>query len=400
MTVYRSGWHSATYHARCIPESMTLPTTTRTGSVQSEFYLASPQALSFAPNSYGYDSILLDRNGAPVWWYNTPAPSFFPQLTSRTTFTYFRGTAPPIAVGSGRGVWETRTLSGNLVSTIVPTDGPADFHELALTKTGTYYMDGYIPRSPVDMSPWGGPADSSVVDSVIREIRANGSTVWSWRSQDHIPLADMGRWGSEEVANVALGGSYDVAHVNSIHPDGDGIIASFRHEDAIYRIKHNAAGDIDWKLGGAHTSRSLRIIGDPLAPNTFGGQHDARRLPDGTVSVFDNGTDLGRPPRVTRWKIDTKKRTATLIQSFGDSRVAVSPCCGSARRLPGGHWIVSWGGVPIATETDSSGRRVLTFDYGHTGEFDNFAYRVLPISPGTVSAAALRAAMNVMHPRP
>ncbi|MCX6393615.1 MAG: hypothetical protein NTY57_01995 [Solirubrobacterales bacterium] len=204
-TVYRIGWHAATYHARCIPESMILPTTTRTGTVQSEFYFASPQALSFASVPTGYDSILLDRNGAPVWWYNTAAPSFFPQLASPTTFRYFRGTEPPLAVGSGRGVWETRTLSGNLVSTLAPTDGTADFHELASTKAGTYYTAGYTPRSQVDMSPWGGPSDSSVVDSIIREIRADGSTAWSWRSQDHIPLADMGRWGSAQVT-VSLSG--------------------------------------------------------------------------------------------------------------------------------------------------------------------------------------------------
>ena len=210
----------------------------------------------------------------------------------------------------------------------------------------------------------------------------------------------MGRWGTEEVSNVHLGGPYDIVHLNSIQPDGNGIIASFRHTDAIYRIKRNSAGDIDWKLGGAPDSHSLKIIGDPLAPNSFGGQHDARRLPDGTVTVFDNGTDLGQPPRVTRWKIDTRKRTATLVQSFGDSRIAASPCCGSARRLTGGHWVVSWGGTSLATETDASGHPLLTFDFGQTSGTDNFAYRVLPISPGTVSAAALRAAMNAMHPRP
>src|SRR5438067_8437780 len=40
----------------------------------------------------------------------------------------------------------------------------------------------------------------------------------------------------------------------------------------------SATGHIDWKLGGRHSSKSLRIIGDHYASKEFGGQHDVRML--------------------------------------------------------------------------------------------------------------------------
>lgn len=46
------------------------------------------------------------------------------------------------------------------------------------------------------------------------------------------------------------------------------------------------------------------MLGDPLAEVSFGGQHDARREPDGTVALHDNGTGLNRPPRAVRYRLD------------------------------------------------------------------------------------------------
>ena len=75
------------------------------------------------------------------------------------------------------------------------------------------------------------------------------------------------------------------------------------------------------------------MIGDPRA-YTFGGQHDARLLPDGTLTVFDNRTDLSDPrPRAVRFRIDEQARTPTYLWSITDPAISFSICCGSARRL-------------------------------------------------------------------
>jgi hypothetical protein len=76
-----------------------------------------------------------------------------------------------------------------------------------------------------------------------------------------------------------------------------------------------------------------------------------------------------------------------------DTIDAASICCGSARRLPGGHWLVQWGGIPYMSELDSGGNSVLTINYNVSGQF---SYRAIPILPGIVSADVLRGGMDVM----
>ena len=102
---------------------------------------------------------------------------------------------------------------------------------------------------------------------------------------------------------------------------------SLRNTDGVYGIDGRAAC---WKLGGEETPESLRIIGD-YDEYPSGEQHDARVLPDGTISVFDNRTGLDAPPRVTRWRIDEKAMTATLVEAYEDRIAPGSPATGSAR---------------------------------------------------------------------
>jgi hypothetical protein len=134
------------------------------------------------------------------------------------------------------------------------------------------------------------------------------------------------------------------------------------------------------------------VLQDPLA-YTFGGQHDARLLPDGTLTVFDNRTQLGTPPRAVRFRINETTGTATLLQTITDPSVTASQCCGSARRLSNGDWLIDWGEAnthPIGGYT-STGQRtfLLTFD-AHS------SYRAEPVPAGAVTAQDLRDAMNAM----
>ena len=142
----------------------------------------------------------------------------------------------------------------------------------------------------------------------------SGQLVWRWNTYDHISLAETGRWWNAPPTDQQ---PYDIVHWNSIEPAGDSVIASFRHLDAVYKIK-KSTGEIVWKLGGTTTPESLTVIGDPRA-YTFGAQHDARLLPDGTLTVFDNRTNLSDPrPRAVRFRIDEQARTATFLGSITD----------------------------------------------------------------------------------
>src|ERR1051325_4500797 len=148
--------------------------------------------------------------------------------------------------------------------------------------------------------------------------------------------------------------------MNSVEPDGDGYIISQRHLNAIYRIDR-ATGNIVWKLSGSPRLESLAFEGDPYG--NFSGMHDARRLSDGTVSVYDNGSPTGRPPRAVRYRIDSAAGKATLVEQATDADVTDSICCGSARKLSGGNWAMSWGANPYVTESTSAGQRVFRMTF-------------------------------------
>jgi hypothetical protein len=125
-------------------------------------------------------------------------------------------------------------------------------------------------------------------------------------------------------------------------------------------------------------------------------------LSDGTVTIHDNGfhPTAGRPPRAVRYAIDTGAMTATLVEQKNDPGSSPTPlCCGSARRLPGGDWVMSWGSTGLVTELSPSGSRVfsLTFDDGLGHNL--FSYRAHPVLFGTLSATALRDGMDAQFPR-
>jgi len=81
---------------------------------------------------------------------------------------------------------------------------------------------------------------------------------------------------------------------------------------------------------------------------------------DGTLTVHDNGTLKGRPPRALRLALDPAGGTARVVEQVADPRVASSFCCGSATRPAGGHWLMSEGGTPVITELAADGAPVLT----------------------------------------
>jgi hypothetical protein len=191
--------------------------------------------------------------------------------------------------------------------------------------------------------------------------------------------------------------AYDLVHINSVEPDpplrgagGDGLIVSARHLDSVFRIDR-ATKKIDWKLGGKRVrGKSLDVIGGD-SRTIFGGQHDARLWKDGTLTVHDNGSWRDRPPAADRFAIDTTKRTATLLERVRNPDVTSETAIGSARKLPGGNWVVSWGPSPEVTEQRESGAIVRRFRFP-----GRFSYRAFPILPGELSAAALRRGMDRM----
>jgi len=164
--------------------------------------------------------------------------------------------------------------------------------------------------------------------------------------------------------------------------------------ETLYKID-KTTGEVVWKLGGTWTPKSLSVANDPDGAYPFGGQHDMRLQADGTITVHDNSTNLPGPPRAVRYEINELTHTATLVEEVTDPEAPSSFCCGSARRSADGSWLMSWGGRSLVTEFNPAGERTFRLGFGGVA----FSYRAAVAPDGSLSAAALCAGMDSMHPR-
>jgi hypothetical protein len=381
---------SLEYSVRCLPTGFPPISTSVAAVPQAQWYVFSPSITPPTPSISGaqapYYAIVADTNGTPVWWMAQAdgAVPFDVKVIGQNT----------IAWTTGDGSYTIRSFNGEVLNALGPD---LDAHDLQLTPAGTYLAIRYVPRvcppDCADMSPWGGSAQAAVIDAEILEMDSHSNVLWTWRTRDHIALSESGTqtW-FPSVGN-------DIIHMNAVEPDGeDALLFSARHLNAIYHITKRS-GAIDWKLGGSARAESLTVIGDtrPTALGATGqvlsGQHDVRLLADRTITLHDNGTGAHRPPFAMRYVIDEAERTAEVIEAIQDPRAPDSLCCGSARRLPGGNWVVQWGFKPYMTELDPSGNPVVTISYNLGAAF---SYRAVPILPGVVAAEQLRQGMDAM----
>jgi hypothetical protein len=230
----------------------------------------------------------------------------------------------------------------------------ADLHELQLTAAGTALITAYHPIL-CDLSPVGGRAYGGVVDGTLQEIDVRtGLVMYEWTSIDHVALG-----ASYEPAlplTTGTGAPFDYFHINSISLDRDGsLLVSSRNTWAVYKL-NASTGQIIWRLGGKHSSFKM-------GPGTgVAWQHDARELPDGSISIFDNGAAPAAHPqsRAVVISLNQAARAATLVTRLTHTPPLVAESQGSVQELAGGDWFVGWGAEPYFTEFGAEGQ--LRFD--------------------------------------
>jgi hypothetical protein len=385
LVVSSDGASSNVYSIRCLPSDFPDWTFERPGTPEAEWYLVAP----WAPINY---AVVVDSNGAPVWWYKTTVITMDFELLpdGNLAWTHADSTA------------EERRLDGSLANTItVPPGARIDPHELLQLANGDYLVS--VSRVLTGQAMCG-QTDLTITDGGFEEVTPTGALVQSWWASEHIPLSEVSNGWCGPILTHPSAGTYDAYHINAIDPVSGGYLVSLRHLDAVYRI-NQADGSVDWKLGGVARPESLTVVGDPLAlsGDLFRGQHDPRELADGSVTVLDNGYHPGftRPPRAVRFAIDTATRTATLVEQINDpSPIPAATRSGSARKLPGGDWVVNWGSDGLATELTPSGDRVTSLKFGIDSSGKQlFSYRAQPLLPGVLSRQALRDGMDQQFPR-
>ena len=381
----KRGSTTTEYSVRCLPSDF--PGWTATGTL--------PVAASFVGLSVGTAgswltpyAIIADGRGVPIWWKYLPNASAMDIKVFDGKIGTWTGNLVNEADG---GPYSLFNLNGTKAKDINVVGARGDAHEALPSSSGTWYRIANVTRDHVDLSSLGGPADRSVIDQQLQEIDSSGNVVWQWNTADHIAPAETGRWF--DLLNLVTGptSAVDMIHLNSIAEDGTGgIVISARHLDAVYRIR-KSDGAITWKLGGTTTAQSLTVAGDTL-PTPFAGQHDARPQPDGTITVYDNGSGYSdRTARALRWSVNTSTNTATLVERLTDLNItATSAAGGGARRLADGSWIVSWCSYPYVRAYSPSHRKVFDMKFAGSGR----SYRAIPITSSQVTRAQLVAGMD------
>lgn len=228
----------------------------------------------------------------------------------------------------------------------------ADLHDFVLLPNGHALLFAYDPE-PVDMSQvvQGGNPNATVIGAVIQELDASKNVVFQWRTWDYLPITDS-------YMNLTTQ-TVDLIHANAIDADNDGnILFSMRHLSTILKIDRQT-GNIDWILGGKENQFSFLNEHAANSPDYFSFQHDVYALPNGDITLFDNGNQHSPPySRAVEYHLDEQNKTANLVWEYRHSPDIYNFAMGSVQRLSNGNTFIGWGyasatGSPAITEVHS-----------------------------------------------
>jgi hypothetical protein len=213
-----------------------------------------------------------------------------------------------------------------------------DFHEFLMLQNGHVMMMSYHTII-FDMSTIvsGGQTNCSLVINVIQEQDADRNVVFEWRNIDYIPITDSDLDLTASRINYGTLNGFDV--------DDDGnILASFRNHSEIMKISR-ATGEVMWRMGSPRGEFTYIGEHEENAPYYHARQHNILRLPNGNISLFDNG-EFHQPPysRGVEYALDEVNKVATLVSEvrYPNGNIFCATA-GNAQRLPNGGWFIGYG---------------------------------------------------------
>ena len=319
-------------------------------------------------------AVIVDNSGEPIW--ENPLAG---KVTTNFRVQRYRGEPVLtwweglIEYGHGVGEYVIADSSYRTVRRVQAERGlRGDLHEFVITPRDTALLTSYVITG-ADLSSVGGSRKGTIQDAIFQEIDlASGKVLLEWHSLDNVPL-------QESYSPVSA--DWDFFHINSVDVDGDGnLIVSSRSMHTIYKI--DKAGSILWRLGGKRSDFSMG------AGSNFAWQHDARRQPDGTLTVFDNGATpaVEKLSRGLILDVDERAMTANLLRQYTHPGI-LAGSQGSMQPLPNGNVFVGWGEVPRVSEFHHSGR--IVFDALLGEKYQSYRAFRLPWSGRPAEAPAI-----------
>ncbi len=301
--------------------------------------------------------MILNNDGYPLSYHalNTPSHDFI--LQPNGMFTYY--------LTNNRLFVEADTTYATAGVFTAGNGYRTDPHELRLLPNGHAILIGLDYQAVrMDTIVPGGDSAAIVIGNTIQELDRAQNVVFQWRSWDNFNITDA-------VHENLTAHSIDYVHMNAIDIDTDGnLLLSSRHQDEITKIDRQT-GNIIWRLGGRHNQ--FTFTNDTLG---FSYQHAVRRIPNGHITMFDNG-NYHTPPfsRAVEYELDETNRTATLVWQYRNSPDLFGAAMGYVQRLDNGNTLIGWGATnPSVTEVRPDGSKALELTLP-TGVFSYRAIR-------------------------
>ncbi len=330
-----------------------------------------------APNDAQAGAVIVATDGEPIWENPLPGKvttNFRVQsYRDSPVLTWWEGS---IELGHGVGEYVIADAGYTTVRRVRAARGlRGDLHEFLITPRGTALLTSYVVKK-ADLSSVGGSHAGTIQDAIFQELDlASGRVLLEWHSLDHIPLED---------SYAPVGADWDYFHINSVGLDGDGnLLVSARSTHTVYKI--DRSGSIVWRLGGKRSDFGM-------GPGSgFAWQHDARRQPDGTITVFDNGATpaVEKLSRGLVLDVDEGAMTATLLRQYTHPKI-LTGSQGSVQPLPNGNVFVGWGEAPRVSEFHRSGHMLFDAELGSA--YQSYRAFRLPWSATPAHAPAIAVA--------
>jgi hypothetical protein len=295
------------------------------------FYFLTPDPAS-APEPSCH--VILDRTGEVVYYKKFPAgpkTADFKLLRDGSMSYYFRDK------------FYIMDSSFTIVDSVSWKNGiMKDPHDLQQMPNGNYVLLG-VERIKKNLAGFklfnknGSPGSdtANIWCGVIQEQDAGKNVVFEWRSSKHFDFMDIDTSYFSDPLNV------DWTHMNALEIDWDGnFLVSSRNFNEITKVKRSD-GAIMWRLGGK--KNQFEFVNDP---QKFLAQHDIRRLANGHITLFDNGSP--GPPfhkaSAKEYMLDEKQLRANLVWSYCHNPVGHSnPGFGNVQRQKNGNTLVNYG---------------------------------------------------------
>jgi hypothetical protein len=306
--------------------------------------------LNLYTSGHGPEALLMDMDGRILHRWSRPArDAWSGKKLTRSGATYFRRAfllenGDLLAIFEGIGIVKLDADSNLIWARPEPGSGdPAGHHDIEVQPNGDLLTLTRKPR----VIPWMG-AGKPVLEDFVTVYDRDGNTrlqislAEAFERGPHRDLLARGRHRTGDVFHTnsvhLLDGS--VAHVNR-HFDPGNVLLSIRHLDAL-AVLDPTSRTVVWASQG-----------------DFKLQHDAQVLANGSLLLFDNGTQKRRRSRAV--ELDPGTLEERWRYDGSDADPLWSKSCGTVQRLANGNTLITESDNGRALEVTPAGEVVWEF---------------------------------------